>query len=461
MSTNPYRPSDNLPSYIVTDGHQYPPNASPTPVAPVPRLSDASRVYGFAPTYVPSPSLSHPNSSFATHTSMPNLDDDDDKDSGTRVEIREFMRTPSPTPSEKYVLTHKSRSCDIKKYFTREKLRQPKHILTIAITLVVVIVLILFLAFQQKVVNWMRPFANWMHDTPGGWILPIAIMFVLSFPPLFGHEIIAVLCGDVWGVWIGFGIVAAGTLLGELGNFYAFKYWCMARGKKMEETQMRYAVLAQVVREGGFKIPVIMRLSAIPGHFLTAIFSTLGMSVWTFIAAATLGLPKQLAVVYIGVSQSSSGSHKTANAVKAIVIVATVIVTHLAMLYIYRKMDEVKAGVVYKRRKARQAKMLAAAGYPLPDGAIPMPVDIDLERARDVESRSGVSMRTAVAGSQATSDPFATSGDTMASMAAVSAGIQRIGPGARGLSASEGDVPSPGRARRAAERRNGERELQR
>ena len=27
------------------------------------------------------------------------------------------------------------------------------------------------------------------------------------------------LCGDVWGVWIGFGIVAAGTLLGELGNF--------------------------------------------------------------------------------------------------------------------------------------------------------------------------------------------------------------------------------------------------
>ncbi|EJF56011.1 hypothetical protein DICSQDRAFT_164046 [Dichomitus squalens LYAD-421 SS1] len=430
MST---RPSDNIPSYTVTDGHQYPPNASPTLVAPVPRLSDAS---------------------------MPNVDDDGDKDSGTRVEIREFMRTPSPTPSEKYVLTHKSRSCDIKKYFTREKLRQPKHILTIAITLVVVIVLILFLAFQQKVVNWMRPFANWMHDTPGGWIIPIAIMFVLSFPPLFGHEIIAVLCGDVWGVWIGFGIVAAGTLLGELGNFYAFKYWCMARGKKMEETQMRYAVLAQVVREGGFKIPVIMRLSAIPGHFLTAIFSTLGMSVWTFIAAATLGLPKQLAVVYIGVSQSSSGSHKTAHAVKAIVIIATVIVTHLAMLYIYRKMDEVKAGVVYKRRKARQAKMLAASGYPRPDGAIPMPVDIDLERARDVESRSGISMRTAVANSQAT-DPFATSGDTTASTAALSAGPQRMSTGARGLSASEGDVPSPGRARRAAERRNGERELRR
>ena len=36
---------------------------------------------------------------------------------------------------------------------------------------------------------------------------------------LFGHEILAIIVGDVWGVWIGFGIVAAGTLLGELANF--------------------------------------------------------------------------------------------------------------------------------------------------------------------------------------------------------------------------------------------------
>lgn len=36
---------------------------------------------------------------------------------------------------------------------------------------------------------------------------------------LFGHEIVAILCGLVWGLWVGFGIVAAGTFLGEVGNF--------------------------------------------------------------------------------------------------------------------------------------------------------------------------------------------------------------------------------------------------
>ncbi|TBU38985.1 hypothetical protein BD309DRAFT_873251, partial [Dichomitus squalens] len=99
-----------------------------------------------------------------------------------------------------------------------------------------------------------------------GWLIPIGVFFVISFPPLFGHEIVAILCGLVWGLGPGFAIVAAGTFLGELGNFYAFKYCCAARGQKPEKTQLRYTCLARVVRDGGFKVALIARLSAIPGH---------------------------------------------------------------------------------------------------------------------------------------------------------------------------------------------------
>lgn len=79
-------------------------------------------------------------------------------------------------------------------------------------------------------------------------------MFVLSFPPLFGNEIVHVLCGIVWGLWIGFGIVCAGTFLGEIGNFYAFRLCCQARGEKLEKTSLPYACLAQCVRDGGFVV---------------------------------------------------------------------------------------------------------------------------------------------------------------------------------------------------------------
>jgi hypothetical protein len=61
----------------------------------------------------------------------------------------------------------------------------------------------------------LRPFSESVRDIPAGWLIPIAILIVISFPPLFGHEVVAVLCGVVYGLWIGFGIVAAGTFFGE------------------------------------------------------------------------------------------------------------------------------------------------------------------------------------------------------------------------------------------------------
>ena len=77
---------------------------------------------------------------------------------------------------------------------------------------------------------------NSWNSMPAGWLIPVALIVVVSFPPvgyliridllrktndcgfeqLFGHEIIAILVGVVWGLWIGFGIVAFGTLLGDI-----------------------------------------------------------------------------------------------------------------------------------------------------------------------------------------------------------------------------------------------------
>ncbi|KAH9937899.1 uncharacterized protein BXZ73DRAFT_19377, partial [Epithele typhae] len=105
---------------------------------------------------------------------------------------------------------------------------------------------------------------------------------------LFGHEIIAFLVGDIWGVGIGFSIVAAGTILGELLTFFVFKYSCTKRGRKLEETQLKFALYSGVVRKGGILVPIVMRYSAIPGHMTTAVFAMCGMRLWVFLLAATL-----------------------------------------------------------------------------------------------------------------------------------------------------------------------------
>ncbi|KAI9456794.1 snare associated Golgi protein-domain-containing protein [Russula earlei] len=272
-------------------------------------------------------------------------------------------RTPSPTPSEAATLARDSvldwkRLCHWRFWLRREWL----WYYVFAIVLAVITALITI--YHHQIVEKLTPAAHWVKSLPGGWSIPIVILFIISFPPLFGHEIIAILCGIVWGLWIGFAIVAAGTFIGELGNFYAFKYCCRARGEKLERTNIQYACLARVVREGGFRIALIARLSAIPGHFTTAVFSSCGMDVWTFALAAFLSLPKQFATVYIGVIIEGAGKihdpsdETTPQRVASYSLIAvTTIITFIALWYIYRELNRVKPSVIYDRRKARQAKI--------------------------------------------------------------------------------------------------------
>ena len=45
-----------------------------------------------------------------------------------------------------------------------------------------------------------------------------------------------------------------------------YKWWCGARGRKLEESRLNWALLAEVVRTGGLMMPLLMRLTYIPGH---------------------------------------------------------------------------------------------------------------------------------------------------------------------------------------------------
>jgi uncharacterized membrane protein YdjX (TVP38/TMEM64 family) len=63
-------------------------------------------------------------------------------------------------------------------------------------------------------------------------MIPIVILVVLSFPPLIGHELLAIVIGVVWDIGIGFVILATGTFLGELATWFAFKGMCTGRAAK-------------------------------------------------------------------------------------------------------------------------------------------------------------------------------------------------------------------------------------
>ena len=94
-------------------------------------------------------------------------------------------------------------------------------VILIAITIVIGI-------FHHKIVDALIPAANWVKKTPAGFLIPIALLIILSIPPvsmranfifnnailtsckqLFGAEIIHLLCGFTYGLWIGFLILSS------------------------------------------------------------------------------------------------------------------------------------------------------------------------------------------------------------------------------------------------------------
>ncbi|KAJ7581903.1 hypothetical protein C8J56DRAFT_958471 [Mycena floridula] len=227
-------------------------------------------------------------------------------------------------------------------------------VLSLAIVFIVMIAV-----YRDQIVHALTPATQWLHDLKCGWLVPIAVLFILSFPPLFGHEIVAMLCGLVWGLWIGFGIVAAGTFVGEIGNFYAFKYACRARGRRYERTKVNYGCFAKIVRDGGFKMALIARISAIPSHFTTAVFSTCGMGIIVYSVAAILSLPKQLTTVYIGVIIGQGQGDAKAHGIDAAVVTPGVLITIAALWYIYREMNKVKPQILSEIQRDQEAKSTA------------------------------------------------------------------------------------------------------
>jgi uncharacterized membrane protein YdjX (TVP38/TMEM64 family) len=55
---------------------------------------------------------------------------------------------------------------------------------------------------------------------------------ILTYLSILGHEVVGILIGVLWGLHIGFWILAAGTFLGELATWFVFRTLCTTRADK-------------------------------------------------------------------------------------------------------------------------------------------------------------------------------------------------------------------------------------
>ncbi|EJD05333.1 uncharacterized protein FOMMEDRAFT_152630 [Fomitiporia mediterranea MF3/22] len=278
------------------------------------------------------------------------------------VPDRSGGRTPSPTPSETAFLNN-NRLIDWHRMKTWQYWFERNKLVNYVMFVMSIALVVLGARYNKKIVHALNPTARHLRDMSAGWLIPIAILFVIAFPPLMGQELAYILIGIIWGFWIGIGVTAAGTILGEICSFLAFRYCCMVRASKFEEKHIRYACFAKVVRAGSFKIALLTRYTVIPGHLFTPIFTTCGMNFFLFVLAVLLSLPRQAAFIYIGdvLEKVEAGNERQLDRIlSGVVVFVLVTITIAVMLYIRRLMHRVKHDVVYARRMTRAESSQAA-----------------------------------------------------------------------------------------------------
>ncbi|KAJ9100956.1 hypothetical protein QFC19_005352 [Naganishia cerealis] len=214
---------------------------------------------------------------------------------------------------------------------------------------IIIILSVIVSVKHDAIIEWMKPGANKLKSLPAGWILGIII-------------------GIVWGLGIGFLILAAGTFLGELATWFAFKGMCTGRAAKFQSQNKYYAALTTLIREKSFLFVLVLRFSAIPGHLTTALSASAGAHFFSYCMAAILvrlpfqnqvescllillwpvefssqqqTLPlvhgrKQLSLVYVGTAFGST--NRTTHTVSVITLFLTIIGTGIAAIYIYYQM---------------------------------------------------------------------------------------------------------------------------
>jgi hypothetical protein len=182
-----------------------------------------------------------------------------------------------------------------------------------AFAVVAIILLILFEAYRSSFETWIQPATDWLTvNDAWSWTIPTVILILLSFPPLFGHEIVMLFVGVCEPPIpilerVGMLKVAAAcishrrwhwnclcwchirrrSLFVSLGNLtlfrfsssnsiincqsdsVVFKYFFTSYVDKKVAQSVRWAATAKITQEAGFRGVLIIRYSIVPPRTLS------------------------------------------------------------------------------------------------------------------------------------------------------------------------------------------------
>ncbi len=83
--------------------------------------------------------------------------------------------------------------------WTYNRLSPLQRGLAVVAGLVTLVLGILFLVYNERLFEWLAPFARRWRELRGGWLILWTLTFVVAFPPLVGYSTCVTAAGFVYG----------------------------------------------------------------------------------------------------------------------------------------------------------------------------------------------------------------------------------------------------------------------
>ena len=202
---------------------------------------------------------------------------------------------------------------------------------------------ILFLVYNETILEWLEPFAIKWKNTTGGWIILWMVTFTVALPPLIGYSTCATIAGFVYGVGEGWLILASATVAGSTFSFFISRTILRKYVERLVANDKRFAALTLTLKHDGLKLLVMIRLCPLPYSLSNGAMSTFPTVHPAMYALATAIItPKLLVHVFIGsrlaiIAKSHEKMSAGTRAINYVSIAIGVTVGIVTGWYIYQK----------------------------------------------------------------------------------------------------------------------------
>lgn len=204
---------------------------------------------------------------------------------------------------------------------TFQKLTLLQRILAVAALVVLSVLGILFLVFNERIFGALAPIAEKWRDIRFGWMILWTMTFISAFPPIIGYSSTVTIAGFVYGFPNGYYIVGTATVAGSLASFLASRTILSKYVHRLVGEDKRFEALALTLKHDGLKILVMIRFCPLPYSLSNAAMSTFPtVHPIMFALATALASPKLLIHVFIGsrLGSLAEGSDKMDDSTKLI-----------------------------------------------------------------------------------------------------------------------------------------------